>query len=585
MASLRHAMAEIETNAEQWEAFQHHGHCVVLAPPGSGKTKLLTTKAVWLANNAVAPSRGLACITLTNPAVAELRTRIRRLGQPVGRTVKVGTVHSFAWSNIIRPFATAAGFPEWSKYTLAPRQQANAAMQEAIRRVFDANEDTRYVDSTIKRNRKLCLTEQEWKTAGSNMREAALEYERLLREEDYVDFDSVVAMAVHLVEGLPFVRTVLHARYPYLMVDEYQDLAPGLHRIVTSLSLNQGSSILFAVGDPDQAIYGWTGTRPELLLELADRGSVHRVDLRINYRCGALIAEAGRRILGAHGAEVVTMRRGGAVSARREPAGLTAQANYIAGRILQLQPEGASLHQIAVLAPTNEDCDELVAVLRRHDIPVAWRADAYSPSPLTMTMEAFAAWASCGREDSGYKLGDLLDQWQQFGDWAALRASADEVVAALLATAADATAAELVETIVTVLESVGALANLRSDDANELGRMREALRPAGEMSDYTVRDLGRLRLRDGRVEVLTMSSSKGLEFDHVFIAALEEGKLPFFNSVRGSAEWTEDRRKFYVSFTRARESVEVLYSGWYETRWGRQRKGPSVFLRESGLID
>jgi DNA helicase-2/ATP-dependent DNA helicase PcrA len=584
MASLRQAMTELETNPEQWEAFQSDGHCVVLAPPGSGKTKLLTTKAVWLANNAGAPGRGLACITLTNPAAAELRTRIRHLGQPVGRTLNVGTVHSFAWSNIIRPFATVAGFPEWSRYSLAPRHHANAAMREAIRRVFDSYEDTRFVDSTIKRNRKLCLTEREWKTAGSNIRETAFEYERLLREEDYVDFDSVVAMAVHLVEEHPFVRTVLQARYPYLMVDEYQDLAPGLHRIVTSLSLDGGNSTLFAVGDPDQAIYGWTGTRPELLLELADRTAVHRVDLRINYRCGALIAEAGRRILGAHGSEAVTMRGGGSVRARHEPAGLTAQANYIARRILEFQAEGESLHEIAVLAPTNGDCDKLVDVLRGHNIPVAWRADAYSPSPLTMTLEAFSAWASCGRENSGYKLGDLLDQWQQLGDWATLRAGADEVVAVLLSTAADTTAAELVEVIVTVLDSVGALADLRSDDANELERMREALSPSGAMADYTVRDLGRLRLRDGRVEVATMSSSKGLEFDHVFIAALEEGKLPFFKSARGSAEWNEDRRKFYVSFTRARESVEVLYSGWYETKWGRQRDGPSVFLRESGLV-
>jgi len=81
-----------------------------------------------------------------------------------------------------------------------------------------------------------------------------------------------------------------------------------------------------------------------------------------------------------------------------------------------------------------------------------------------------------------------------------------------------------------------------------------------------------------------MSSSKGLEFDHVFIVALEEGKLPFFASAKGSAEWAEDRRKFYVSFTRARESVDVLYSGWYETPYGTKRNGPSVFLREAGLV-
>lgn len=585
MTGLRQAIAELEKNPEQWEAFHHDGHCVVLAPPGSGKTKLLTTKAVWLANNAVDPGRGLACITLTNPAATELRTRIRHLGQAVGRTVTVGTVHSFAWSHIIRPFASAAGYPEWSKYTLAPRGETTAAMREAIRRVFSPHEDTRNVGSTVKRNRKLCLAEDGWNATGPRIRAVALEYERLLRGRGYVDFDDVIVMAARLVEGYPFVRTVLHARYPYLMVDEYQDLAPGLHRIVTALSFDDGSTTLFAVGDPDQAIYGWTGTRPELLLELAAHESVHRVDLRINYRCGALIAAAGRRILGGDELTVVTSREGGSVTTRCEPGGLSAQANYIASRILELQADGFPLHEVAVLAPTHDDCDELVIALRNHGIPVAWRADSYLSTPLTITLESFAAWASCGREDSGYKLGDLLDQWQQLGDGEALRSGTDDVVAVLLAAAADTSAGEFVETVVAVMESTGALNALRSDDANELVGMREALGPSGDMAHFSVRDLGRLRLRDGRVEVSTMSASKGLEFDHVFIAALEQGKLPFYSSVRGSAEWDEDRRKFYVSFTRARETVEILYSGWYTAPWGgRKSNGPSVFLRESGLI-
>ncbi|WP_322544799.1 ATP-dependent helicase [Rhodococcoides fascians] len=584
MIGLRRAIAELETNPEQREAFHHDGHCVVLAPPGSGKTKLLTTKAVWLANNAVAPGRRLACITLTNPAAVELRTRIRHLGQPVGNKVIVGTVHSFAWSHIIRPFASAAGFPEWSQYTLAPRRDVDAAMKEAIQRVFGTHEDTRNVSSTVKRNRKLCLTEDEWNVTGTRIRMVATEYERLLRNSGYVDFDDVIAMAVHLVEEHTFVRTVLHARYPHLMVDEYQDLAPGLHRVVTALSFDEGSTSLFAVGDPDQAIYGWTGTRPELLLELADSMAVHRVDLRVNYRCGALIAAAGQRILGGDGSLAVTIKGGGSVSARCESRGLIGQADYIVSRIRELQGNGVALHEVAVLAPTNDDCNQLVAVFREHDIPVAWRADAYSSTPLTVILESLAAWASCGREDSGYKLGDLLDQYQQLGDWELSRAGADDIVAALLAVAADNAAGQFVETIVSVMKSTGHLNALRSDDANELVHMRKALAPAGEMAHLSVRELGRLRLRDGRVEVSTMSASKGLEFDHVFIAAMEQGKLPFFASARGSAAWMEDRRKFYVSFTRARETVEVLYSGWYSTKWGRKNNGPSVFLGESGLV-
>jgi DNA helicase II / ATP-dependent DNA helicase PcrA len=193
MSALRQALDDLNTNPEQWEAYEHEGHCAVLAPPGSGKTKLLTTKAVWLANNALTPSQGIACVTLTNAAANELRTRIRALGQPVGHTVSVGTVHSFAMSHIIRPFAAAAGHPEWAGYTLAPRQVARAALTQAINLAFPAGADTRYVDSTISRNRKMCLTEEEWQGAGPYIRDAANAYERLLRQQNHIDFDGACA--------------------------------------------------------------------------------------------------------------------------------------------------------------------------------------------------------------------------------------------------------------------------------------------------------------------------------------------------------------------------------------------------------
>jgi len=75
-----------------------------------------------------------------------------------------------------------------------------------------------------------------------------------------------------------------------------------------------------------------------------------------------------------------------------------------------------------------------------------------------------------------------------------------------------------------------------------------------------------------------MTSSKGLEFNHVFIAAVQQGRLPYFSSRYRTAPWFEDRRKFYVSFAMARESVDVVYSGWYRAPCGVKRDGPSVFL-------
>lgn len=583
MSALRQALDDLNTNPQQWEAYQHEGHCAVLAPPGSGKTKLLTTKAVWLANNALTPSQGIACVTLTNAAANELRTRIRALGQPVGRTISVGTVHSFAMSHIIWPFAAAAGHPEWAGYTPAPRHVAQAAMNQAINLAFPAGVDTRYVDKTISRNQKMCLTEEEWQGVGPYIRDAADTYEMLLRQRNFVDFDGAVRVAVDLVEQYPFVQTVLNARFPYLMIDEYQDLAPGLHRIVSALSIGAGKSTLFAVGDPDQAIFGFTGTRPELLLELADRPDVHRVDLQINYRCSAVIAEAARRILGTK-VQPHTMRGGGAVTVQCEPAGLTAQADYIAGRIGELRAEGARLHEIAVLAPQNDDCSAIVEVLRGHGVPAAWSTGAYDSSPLTIVIEAFAAWAVCGREDSGHRLGDLLDQWQHLGDWNAFRAATDDIVNLLLHSMADSSAAAFVEAIAAALDPPELSSTLRDDDVAALTRMRAAFTAGGAMGGSTVEQLGRFRLRDGRVEVSSMTSSKGLEFDHVFIAAVEQGKLPYYSSKYQTPPWFEDRRKFYVSFTRARESVDVVYSGWYRAPFGVKRDGPSAFLFESGLV-
>lgn len=584
MSRLRQALDELRTNAEQWEAYEHDGHCAVLAPPGSGKTKLLTTKAVSLANNALTPGQGVACITLTNAAANELRTRIRALGQPVGRRVSVGTVHSFAMSHITRPLAAAAGHPDWAGYALAPPQVARAAMAQAIHQAFPRGADTRYVDSTIRRHRKMCLTEEEWQGTAPYIHDAATAYERLLRDQNYTDFDGAIRVAVDLVEEYPFVRAVLNARFPYLMIDEYQDLAPGLHRIVSALSIDHGTSRLFAVGDPDQAIFGFTGTRPELLVELADRSDVHRVDLRINYRCGAVIAETAQRILGT-GAQPHTMRGGGLVTVQHEPGGLEAQAHYIARRIEEIRDGGTELNEIAVLAPQNDDCATVVGVLRGHAIAAAWHVSNYESTPLTMLVESLAAWSACGREGSGHRLGDLLEVWQHLGEWDAFRAATDSIVELLLATAADSSASDFVEAVAAVLGERGLSSSLRDDDVDAFARMRAALSADGPMAGNTIKQLGQLHLRDGRVQVSSMTSSKGLEFDHVFIASVEQGKLPYYLSRYQSPDWYEDRRKFYVSFTRARESVDVVYSGWYLTAWGGvKREGPSVFLRESGLL-
>ena len=127
MSALAEARDELRTNERQWQAFTTEGHCVVIAPPGSGKTKLLTTR---LANDLVTRIKrphGAACITLTNAAADELERRLDALGVDRRSTLFVGTVHSFALARIILPFASVAGYPELSNPRIASEREGLSA--------------------------------------------------------------------------------------------------------------------------------------------------------------------------------------------------------------------------------------------------------------------------------------------------------------------------------------------------------------------------------------------------------------------------------------------------------------------------
>jgi DNA helicase-2/ATP-dependent DNA helicase PcrA len=124
----------------------------------------------------------------------------------------------------------------------------------------------------------------------------------------------------------------------------------------------------------------------------------------------------------------------------------------------------------------------------------------------------------------------------------------------------------------------------QADDALNVTAMTAALAD-GRLADLSVEDLADRSLRTDRVEVTTMTSSKGLEFDIVVILGLDQGRMPFFKSLTNAEELAEDRRKFYVSLTRARDEVHLYYSGFVEWSTGTiRRDGPCMFLYEIGLL-
>lgn len=586
MSALSSSIAELRANPRQWEAFTTEGNCVVLAPPGSGKTKLLTTRMAHDLLTKVPLPHGAACITLTNAAADELRRRIDHLGVPPRSTLFVGTVHSFALRQILIPFATVLGMPQYAAPEFISQTRKNQIIGDAVNDVFLRKAETRYVRTTIDVYRQRLATPEQWSLTGPEVTEVARRYEEELQRQNLIDFQKLVRLAVEFVEGHTTVRKVLAARHPRLYVDEYQDLAPGLDRLVKAMCFNYRTDTeLFAVGDPDQAILAFTGARPELLEQLASHGLVTSVRLDINYRCHPEIIAVANKLWPGKSSG----RRPGqqnCVTATLRPDGFAAQCGRALAVALQARASGVPLNEIAVICPGNYQCLQAAQVLRHGGMPAIIRDDGYRHTAITSLIEASAAWAVLGREKSGYRLGDLIARHRAVlgSSWA--RAKDAEYAAVLLRYQdhADKRAEEFIHELLTIGTDRALKRPALADEAPEVEAMTSAY-STGPFRNATVIQLADRARKTDRILVTTMASSKGLEFDTVIILGADQGQIPFFSSAGNPEQMAEDRRKMYVSITRARSKVEIAYSGFVQWESGKEsRKGPSQFLYDMGLL-
>lgn len=586
MSRLSASVKDLRKNDQQWKAFTTEKHCVVLAPPGSGKTKLLTTRMAFDLMNKIPEPYGAACVTLTIAATEELRRRIEALGVPSRPTIFIGTVHSFALNRIIIPFAALVGRPELTHVSIASKAEEISAFDSALNSVFPYGTDRRSVHSTIEINRKRFATDEQWARHSDEVREVARRYTDNLHQRGLIDFIELIEIAVEFVERHRIIRKVLTARYPHLYVDEYQDLAPGLDRLVKALCFDyRYGSELFAVGDPDQAILGFTGTQPELLMELSRRSDVITVPLEKNYRCGQEIIRVANFMKQGKSA-VIGHRDGGRVSVTCCPSGFAAQCAEAVRSVREAKGRGAPLHEIVVICPTKEQCETAASIFRKQNIPAFFRnADYYRATQVTLFIEGCAAWSTLGRERSNYRLGSLLRQWQSVIGRRWERES-DVALTELLmdfATREDESASSLVTELLEAGLATALKRATLADDAIEVKNMAQAL-TSGPLQGLSVRDLAERARKVDRVEITTMTSSKGLEFDVVLILGIDQNRVPFFAALKNTKDLAEERRKFYVSITRARDEVKIFYSGFVEWKKRIDPAGPSMFLHEIGLL-
>lgn len=577
--ALAQAIADLARNPEQSAAVRETGHCVVFAGPGSGKTKTLTTAMARALIEDVIDPRGVACITYNNECAIELDTRLAKLGIASDERNFIGTVHSFALTQVIMPYARCIPGLLPESFRVATKEEGELAVEVAYEAVYQQsrfNPQEQWAFAKQKRLRDVDRSQGGWRGRNSDLADFIEAYEAELRLVGLIDFDDMPLIAFRMIRDHAWIRSALKARFPVLFVDEYQDLGYALHELVQLLCFDGGMR-LFAVGDVDQSIYGFNGANPALLQSLTTRADVREIRLRFNYRSGAKIIRAS---LGALGEERDYQSHDqaseGKIAFWKVKGDLDAQAGAIARRILPELLEHHAAEEIAILYRAAWLGDKLAQALDSEGI-LYLRTDGNAlikrSSRLARFIEACACWVTGGWRRADPPFARLLSQALALVYGGRTRDAEEQALSRqLISFLRDSIGAG--ETTHFWLqrfqrELVAPWKGITRNPHAEWEVCSEMIEKTDPGKDKDVQ----LNVFSGRVEgtgrlnLSTLHSAKGREFDAVILYGMNADVTPGKRDRISDASLREARRLFYVGVTRPRKELSIAYQDGNCSPW------------------
>lgn len=572
-------LQEIREDDMQLAAYKAVNNTVVIAGPGSGKTTVLTLKVMQLLAEVIYPPRGLACLTYSTEAVREFKSRLVKLGLEKRKNVFLGTVHSFCLSEIITPFA--ALYPQY-KIPLPIRIISEAEKN----RLFDSQNyegSPKLIDVDKERTRNIKGISRVAIESYDIALKAAISFEELLIQNGYLDFISMVKKSVELIKNEPYVRKALEARYPWIIVDEYQDLGKPLHELILTL-LNLTRIKVFAVGDADQSIYDFQGAAPDYLVELSQRQDVSCIHLKNNYRSSQTIVDASEYVLKSSRGYIASGKLRD-YHAKLEfiecPKGMDEQYERVIEQISRFHTEGIPYHEIAVLVGNNKQVAELAQECSRQNIPAYIARQSFRLTDLIIWIQNCAKWVS---DKCSVSFDEICSTWKSFisqkriiseDDYFLLKRTIFQTL-----TASKVCTDNLSEWLCYLDKEVGIVSAFTAserypDEIDNFNKLLETAR--SHDTQLTIKFLTRLGIPENQVVLTTRHSSKGLEFDVVILPGMEKDSFPSYydNTPRKLAE---ARRLCFVSVSRARKACILIRSKNLQNQYGRWfSKEPSPF--------
>ena len=626
LGSSLQELSVVQRRAVEWD----DGPLLVLAGPGSGKTRVLTCRIARILDQSPDERFRVLALTFTNKAAHEMATRVTTLAPGLDERADINTFHGFC-AGVLRQHGVHLRIkPDFAIYSSASDRLAvlqDALVRGAQRRDREARRLLPQIDGLKARligpdqAENWCTSQNGISAEGAaRIAQAYRLYEKELRRSNALDYNSLILGAYQLMR-FPALARHYRVVYRHWLFDEFQDTNGSQYKLLRRMA---GSDFrrLFAVADDDQTIYEWNGANVRRIWDFVRDFGCEVVQLPTNYRCPSPIVEAGNRLV------VYNARRGAskqpAEAARRRS---SASERHIECRAFEtdydeaasIADEIAGLNPVEragtlVLARTRKLLEPMQAALKEKGVPatiLARRDDFVSPEMRWLV----ACLKQIARPLDRRNMAVVVDTFQRFAhvslelDELLVRSAAEDVTPLTawirLARSAErqSPAEELLDKVSRIVGGQSRIDSALSEILKLFGDgevdedLRDDLSAWHRLSaeirrDVGPADLGRflqeldLRSKEpppapGAVSLATIHGAKGLESDRVHVIGFVEEILPSWHAVnaRNGGPLEEERRSCFVAVTRTKQRLVLSWARRYEG-WPKK---PSRFLAEMGL--
>ena len=597
-------------NDKQLEAVNHtEGPCLVLAGAGSGKTRVLTERIIKLIDDGVSPYNILA-ITFTNKAAKEMRVRVQNKIGDVADSIFIGTFHSFGL-RILRENYDAIGYS--SNITILDTDDTKSLIKRILKEnSFDpADYDIKHIISKISSAKNDGISPLEFSKLFLNEHDKVIglvyeKYLKLLKENNSVDFDDLLLKPVEIFKKRKDILEKYQERFRYILVDEYQDTNSIQYELCKMLAKKYNN--IFVVGDANQSIYSWRNADYRNILNFEkDYKNAHVVLLEENYRSTNTILKAANSVIknNNEGTKLnlwTSIGDGEKIEYIRVEDEIK-ESSFVINKIKELVSEGYNYSDFAVLYRTNAQSRTVEEAFVRNNIPyniigsyyfynrkeikdlIAYLNLIYNTND-SVSLERVI---NTPKRGIGTKTIDNIREKANMNDISLFDAidSGKELgfKKLILELIEDSKTMNLSDLIEDVLVKTGLRREYELDKSIESDTKVENLNEfkslAVNFEDNGIYDLstflenimlvsdkGQYAEDDNNVNIMTLHSAKGLEFNIVFILGMEEGIFPHSRSFESAKELEEERRLCYVGITRAKKKLYLL-SARTRTLYGR----------------